>query len=451
LIKELKEVAMIDYKLGHWIFILLLTLLCWACSSGLQKTYEGDNLSNNEIAQILCTNYIAEIIEIDGKAITDIKHSFFTGGAEIALLPGKHSLTAVFSTNQERTITFSVEAGKRYELDRWGDDAVLIDIQNKETWLESWDKLYGGMNEELLNKQIKSLVTPIPNPDDVIVRSLEHNPDVRLVSIDNKKYSSVNTGFALRLPPGKHSFEIRVEITRGFFQANLYSTMTQEISTYFEPGSIYVLYSKADLDNRTWEPVIVKDISFKYPDIEFENEVIKQYEIFRAKEKVREKLLADMTMTDLLKLFNENGIDGKFSPDNSPSPYNTKGVFHSMNDVLIMTKYDDENSLNIYDLQERLLIEWTERARVVEIEIDGYIVETIIVGNKSESINKDSKEGDKNEFKSMANRSTLRKFNHEYGYMEVFYMRDDPFFICGITQSSTLYNKIEQILLNIGK
>jgi len=244
----------------YYILISFWFLFCLGCSSSLQQVYDGPALSTNEIAQVWCTDYIKEIIYIDGKNTTDIKHSSFTGGPKIALLPGSHTLTAVFATNEERTITFTAEAGKSYELDRWGDDAVIIDKKYKKTWAEYQSKLYKGMNDDLLEKQIRSFIAPAPGTNDVIVRSLEHFPDVGIVSIDNKRYSSVHTGFALRLAPGPHTFEFWVDIARGFFQSSKYSKNTQEISGDLEAGCTYLIYSKADLKTDTWEPVLVKDV-----------------------------------------------------------------------------------------------------------------------------------------------------------------------------------------------
>jgi hypothetical protein len=242
------------------IFLVLCSLLCWNCSGSIHQIYEGQPLSIEEITQVFCSNYISKIIDIDGKIQTRIKHSFFTGGPKIALLPGKHTITMVFATNEERTITFTAEAGRSYELDRWGDNAVLIDMRFKQTWTEYQSKLYKGRNEELIQKRIKSFVAPLPKENSVIVRSLEHDPDVRLVRVDKKNYSSTNTGFALSMTPGPHSFELWVDITRGFFQADYYSKKTQEISADLEPNCTYVIYAEVDTETKIWKPVILKDI-----------------------------------------------------------------------------------------------------------------------------------------------------------------------------------------------
>lgn len=243
------------------IFVSLWIMSYWGCSSSLQQIYEGRPLSIGEIAQVSCTNFISEILDIDGDRMTNIKHSFFTGGSNIALLPGTHTLTVVFPSHEERTLTFTVEAGQSYELDRWGDNAVLIDIQNKKMWSEYQNQLYKGTTDELIDKQIKSFVAPTPSENDVIVRSLEHNPAVALISIDNKRNSSINSGFALRLAPGLHTFEIWAGISRGFFQQDLHTPQTIVISDNLEPGCTYVIYSRiVDFKAKKGEVQLVKDM-----------------------------------------------------------------------------------------------------------------------------------------------------------------------------------------------
>ena len=75
----------------YLIFISLWIVLFGACSSSQPQIYEDSSLLNDEIAQLKCTTYIKEIIAIDGKNTTDIKHSFFTGGPKITLMPGTKS------------------------------------------------------------------------------------------------------------------------------------------------------------------------------------------------------------------------------------------------------------------------------------------------------------------------------------------------------------------------
>ena len=193
--------------------------------------------------------------------MTEIKRNLYTGNSKLTLLPGKHIMTVVFTTNEERTITFTVEAGKSYELNRWGDNAVLIDLQNKKTWSEYQKQLYKGITDELIDKQIKSFVAPTPSTNDVIVRSLEHVPAVQLISIDNTKYTSTNPGFALRLAPGQHTFEFWVSISRGFFQQDRYTPETELISVELEPGCTYVIYSRViDFNSNEVATLIEKDI-----------------------------------------------------------------------------------------------------------------------------------------------------------------------------------------------
>jgi len=245
----------------YLIFITLLIVLFGGCSSSLPQINEGSFLSNSEIAQVKCTSYIKKIIDLDGKNMTEIKRNLYTGNSKLTLLPGKHIMTVVFTTNEERTITFTVEAGKSYELNRWGDNAVLIDLQNKKTWSEYQKQLYKGITDELIDKQIKSFIAPTPSTNDVIVRSLEHVPAVQLISIDNKKYTSTNPGFALRLAPGQHTFEFWVSISRGFFQQDRYTPETEVISVELEPGCTYVIYSRViDFKSNEVATQVEKDI-----------------------------------------------------------------------------------------------------------------------------------------------------------------------------------------------
>jgi len=234
----------------------------------MYQIYEGFRQPINEVAQVSSTNYISEIIDIDGEKKTQIKHNFFSGGAKLELLPGPHTVTVVFSTHEVRTIDFTVEAGHSYILDRWGNNVVLIDEQYEETWSESQHKLYKGLNDVLIDKQIKAFVAPMPGSNDVIVRSLVRKADVRLVRIDGRFHPRIVSGFAHRLAPGQHTFELWCDITRGFFQADFTSAGTLEILGDLEPGCTYVIYIHFDSKSNTWTPILVKD---KYHSVKSES------------------------------------------------------------------------------------------------------------------------------------------------------------------------------------
>ncbi|MFC1785564.1 hypothetical protein ACFL0J_08065 [Candidatus Neomarinimicrobiota bacterium] len=243
------------------IFMSICVMLYYNCTSSQPQVNTNSSSSIQELAQIQCTSSIKEILELDGKESTDIKRSFYTGKSKLMLKPGLHTITVVFTTHEERTITFEVEIGQSYELDRWGDNVVVINMKNKKTWSEYQSQLYKGLSDELIDKQIRSYTAPLPGDNESIVRSLEHYPAVQLISIDNKRYSSINPGFALRLPPGPHIFEYSVWISKGFFQSSRYTPETDVISADLEPGCTYVIFSRI-IDSQTKEvgTDIIKDL-----------------------------------------------------------------------------------------------------------------------------------------------------------------------------------------------
>jgi len=221
-----------------WILVSFWILFCLGCSSSLQQIYEGSPLPTDEIARVSCSNYISEIINIDGKNMTELKFSFITGGSKIALLPGTHELTVVFKTREESTIKFTVKAGKRYELTRWGNNAVLT------LFIDPFNTMF---------------VAPVPGTNDVIVRSPRVGLDgVNLLSVDGDSRYSPVYGFAIRLAPGPHTFTLSFRDIGGFFQSTQYSKESMRISGNLEAGHIYVVDPRIERDVRRWSPILVK-------------------------------------------------------------------------------------------------------------------------------------------------------------------------------------------------
>ncbi len=226
-----------------WLFFILGIFTFLGCAAKIHLSYEGPQRSPQDVVRVLGQMYyVNNVVKIDGQK-TQIEHDFFDLGHEgsfwLELLPGAHTVTIAFASGEERTIAFVGEAGKRYELCRWGDEVVLLHMQDR------------------------SFVAPTPSENEVIVRSPE--PDharrsgVGLVWIDDVIYDSPVLGFALRLSPGEHSFGLSFKQVQGFFKSDYKSAETLTISGDLEPGCTYVVEPRADLEAEVWLPILIKE------------------------------------------------------------------------------------------------------------------------------------------------------------------------------------------------
>lgn len=228
-----------------WLFIILGILAFNGCAAKIHRNYAGPERPQHEVARVLGQKYyVQNVVKIDGKK-TQIEHNFFDLGHEgsfwLDLLPGAHTITIAFNSGEERTIDFVAEAGKSYELCRWGDEVVL------------------------LNKQDRSFVAPKPSANNVIVRSPEPNhakrSGVSLKSIDGVIYDTPILGFALRLSPGEHSFGLSFRQVQGFFKPDYESASILTVSGDLEAGNTYVIEPRQDLEAKIWMPVLVKEVN----------------------------------------------------------------------------------------------------------------------------------------------------------------------------------------------
>lgn len=226
-----------------WLFIILGILTFYGCAAKVHRAYEGPERPHQEVARVLGQKYyVQNVVKIDGKK-TQIEHDFFDLGHEgsfwLDLLPGAHTVTVAFASGEERTIGFIAEAGKIYELCRWGDEVVLLHMQDR------------------------SFVAPTPSANEVIVRSPEPNhasrSGVGLVSIDGVHYSTPVLGFAVRLSPGEHSFGLSFRQVQGFFKPDYKSAGTLTVSGDLEPGCTYVIEPREDLEAEVWLPLLRKE------------------------------------------------------------------------------------------------------------------------------------------------------------------------------------------------
>jgi len=248
-------------SIGAKLFRLVLSL--WVVTlvgvtTGNAKTYrayEGPRRPAHEVALVFATNYISAITEIDGEEVA-LKFGFWAGPPEVELLPGDHTITvAFFKSGVKSSLAFAAEAGQRYELTRWGNNAVLL---------------------ERTKRRNKPLLAPVPGLNDVIVRSplvsragsdgerivFNNATDgLRLLSIDGESCLSPVYGFAVRLPPGSHTFTLNFKDQGGFFQSSVNSAEPQTIEGDLKAGRAYVVDLRLDQKKKTWSPILVEDTS----------------------------------------------------------------------------------------------------------------------------------------------------------------------------------------------
>lgn len=185
--------------------------------------------------------YISAITEIDGKE-TSLEFDFWVGAPKVELLPGDHTMKVVFIKGIQSSLAFTVEANQKYELTRWGNNAVLT------RWIDRWNTPF---------------VAPVPGPNDVIVRSPVVSraglDGLKLLSVDGESRSSIFYGFAIRLAPGTHTFTLSFYDIGGFFISTQASKGSVRISGDLEAGHIYVVEPRIERKARRWSPILVKD------------------------------------------------------------------------------------------------------------------------------------------------------------------------------------------------
>jgi len=225
-----------------WLVVSLCILTIISCTTGVAKiypAYEGQRRPVGEVAQVFASAFVVAITEIDGKEIS-LKNDFWAGPPKVELLPGDHTIKVVVGEDMQSSLVFTVEANQRYELTRWGNNAVLT------RWIDRWNTPF---------------VAPVPGPNDVIVQSPNYGMHgVNLLSVDGDKRSSPVYGFAIRLAPGLHTFILSCKDIGGFFK----STVESEgggvrISGGLEAGYIYIVEPRIDRDSGMWSPILVKD------------------------------------------------------------------------------------------------------------------------------------------------------------------------------------------------
>lgn len=228
-----------------WLAVSLCVLTLFSCTTGVAKiypAYEGQRRPAGEVAKVFASPYIDAIIEIDGKE-TSLETDFWAGNPKVELLPGDHTVKVGFFDGSQHSLAFTVKAAHRYELTRWGNNAVLM---------------------LFIDRFNKPFVAPIPGPNDVIVRS-PMGPGVgldgmSLLSVDGKNRSSSRYGFAIRLAPGSHTFSLSFFDIGGFFQSTFGSKGSTRISGNLEAGHIYVVEPRIERKARRWSPRLIKDI-----------------------------------------------------------------------------------------------------------------------------------------------------------------------------------------------
>jgi hypothetical protein len=186
---------------------------------------------------VTTTHFISKISEVDGQ-MSNAATEFWAGPPELEFLPGDHTLRVVFPTGERETIHFHAESGRSYKLDRWGNNPVIIRTSDN------------------------ILVAPFPDANDVIVYSPIPEKvkafGVGLVAIDGKSEASILRGFAVRLQPGPHKFELSFYATdwRGGNVIEL--TATKTVSVDLEPGCKYIVSPNVNYQKQVWFPTIAK-------------------------------------------------------------------------------------------------------------------------------------------------------------------------------------------------
>lgn len=199
----------------------------------------------------------------------------------------------------------------------------------------------------------------------------------------------------------------------------------------------------------------------KYPDSEFSNEAKEQIDELSAKSKntiegyrefiarhpesdfvkeatvrIKEIFLIDKTINDLISLFINSGIVGVYTPDKSPAPYNERGVFKGSDVVIVIVKYDDDKILYIPGRRETLLNE----SHITSSRLGPNLKFGVSLGSG------DFEFGEGSFLRNMGNHMSLcRGIKDSRYYKELCYIRDDPFFICAVSKSATLRDKIDEI------
>jgi hypothetical protein len=221
--------------------VILLSVILSSCSTGIFQTYSGSRLPPSKVACISSTASIRAITQIDSQEV-NLSPGFWSlsGPSDLELLPGEHTLTVLLIDQLTikiwTTIRLRVAANHSYELDRWGNNVVLID------------------------KQDGSFVAPSADPDDVVVRSQEptlaKSSEVRLLSIDGENFYSILPRFAIRLVPGLHTFIFSYSDIALFKTDVEGSQMT--VSVNLEAGCTYMVEPQVDLTKMTWLPKLVR-------------------------------------------------------------------------------------------------------------------------------------------------------------------------------------------------
>jgi len=233
------------------IVVFLCSTIFMGCASNVYKHYEGPNLPNWQIAKVVSDHRIKKIISIDGHKVKigNVKiHQYgFPNPVPLMLLPGDHTVSVDLiplnessSTNKMvRSIEFNVEADHLYELERWGNNLVLIDLRKN------------------------TVIAPTPNANDVIVRTRLINNRVEglmLESLDNESCNASHLLFAVRLTPGQHIFELsyrdRTTTLGSGITTIISSKYNQTVSGVLEAGSTYEIHHQAN--RNSWRPILVK-------------------------------------------------------------------------------------------------------------------------------------------------------------------------------------------------
>jgi len=224
---------------------------------------------------------------------------------------------------------------------------------------------------------------------------------------------------------GCASIASRYSEVRGIDTIEAYEEFIQKY-----PDSEYANKARMQIDElsaKTKNTIeVYREFIVRHPESEFVKE---------AKVRIKELFLMDKTINDLTVLFINSGIKGVYTPDKSPAHYNECGVFKGWDVVIAIVKYDDDTILHIPGRRETLLNE----SHITSSKLGPNLKFGVSLGSG------DFEFGEGSFLRNMGNHMSLCRDIKESIYKELCYIRDDPFFICAVSKSTTLKDKIDDI------